>query len=273
MVYKKLIQSGNQIEIFEYEKEPYTFRHPPKKNIVRVRRPRYKSRIHFKRADNSHRAKIRFNRIVLSNLLSTQNKCAFITFTFASYTTFDEGLVAWNLFTKRYKRTVGCSLLYIMVPEFTQSGSIHFHALIFDLPSFFYDDIQAGIKRGDVVSQTDYQEANNRLLQNIWANGYLDGISTDNNPAIARYLSDYMHKSVQDYRFTGKRAYNISRGLLRPLQTNIQSAITFIQQDQDSKSLTLKYESTFNTSWLGQCIYRRYSTQKPIIQNNQKETT
>lgn len=261
MVYKKIISSGTQLELFEYDKIP---------NKTEIRKSKdtnlsvYKKKI--RRHINGKRASKQLYRILLTNFEDAKEKgevVCFATFTFPFYVEYGDAWNIWNTFTKRYKRIVKKNLKYIVVPEFHQSGNLHFHAILINIEKYLYDDLQAAIKRTYAIPEEDFQETNSRVLQSIWATGFVDCISTDASPAIARYLTNYLEESMQDPRLMGKRSFNISHGLKRPTVTSIQIAIDFLFTESDYK---LQYENKFETSWLGTCKYSRYTTKPNIIE-------
>lgn len=236
-MYTKIIQSGSLLEVFEYEKTPHVVRRVSQKRRRGKRFPANKAR----RWDNIARCRKNFIRLVSSNL-SGKNPPSFFTFTFVECKSVEVAFREWSCFWVRMRKMFGAKLKFIVVPEFQKRGDVHFHSLIWGL-----DD--------DIVNN----ERSHRSIQNIWSYGYVDGISTDGNVALAGYMGKYMSKAMHDERLMGKKAYSASRGLVRPVSVSSETpSVEFLELLGFGKEKP-EYTKEFNTDWLGRAVYSVYS--------------
>jgi len=237
MSFTKVIQSGNQLEIYEYEKSLSPRVQRKKKNVGRY--PKLTTR----RIDNAYRLKKTFVRLVRSNLVGTEPPL-FFTFTMVEVIRIER---AYRLFTEcvsRLRRQYGKCFRYIAVPEFQKRGAVHFHVLVW------------GIGQKEIIEN----ERVYRTIQNIWSRGYVDCILTDGHPALAGYLGKYMHKALLDQRLLGQKSYCASRNVLRTVSLNFAQALNFSQEiwGIDEKVAIPEKEREFDTKWLGRCRYRSF---------------
>ena len=127
-----------------------------------------------------------------------------------------------------------------------------------------------GIPERAIANERKY-----RTIQNSWGLGYVDCIPTDGSPKLAKYLSKYMSKAVQDYRLVGAKAYSRTRGLLSPASFNSEKIGSFsralesiglshkvVDQLYFGKNVVVdkapEAYGEFDTVWLGKCRYSRY---------------
>jgi len=238
----KLIKSGNLIELYEYEKEC-----PTKRAYYKPRKKRYRieglsSR---RRYDNVARLKKGFIRLVRSNLTG-EERPAFFGLTFASIVPFETGVTAVTVFFAKLRKTFGKRFRYIAVPEFGRLGTrrLHFHILVWGLPENLI-----------------LNERNTRIFQNCWAEGFLDCIPTDGSPKLAGYLGKYLVKALYSDRTAGKKAYQCSRNVLRPMSTSIKTVLGYTSElwGFDLSTATPCKEKVFETQWLGKGRYRSFN--------------
>lgn len=100
----------------------------------------------------------------------------------------------YRLFKKKEK-----ILQYIAVPEFQpNSGRIHYHIIIFNLP---------------------YSNKNYDIARDVWGHGYIwmKAVYRGTTHNIAKYLTKYLTKALDDKRFFKKRKYFPSVKLLKPI--------------------------------------------------------
>ena len=103
----------------------------------------------------------------------------------------------YRIFKKKEK-----ILQYITVPEFQPiSGRIHYHCLIFNLP---------------------YSNKNYDIARDVWGHGFIWMKAvykgTPNN--LAKYMSKYLIKALDDPRLFRKRKYFPSAKILKPIISN-----------------------------------------------------
>jgi len=238
----KLIKSGNLIELYEYEKDC-----PKKKAYYKPRKKRYRIEglSTRRRYDNASRLKKGFIRLVRSNLTGA-DRPAFFGLTFAEVLPFEAGVAVVTVFFKRLRKTFGKGFRYIAVPEFGRLGTqrLHFHVLVWGLPENLI-----------------LNERNSRLFQNLWQEGFLDCIPTDGSPKLAGYLGKYLLKALYSDRLVGKKAYQCSRNVLRPLSTSSATVVSYSNElwGLDLSTAVACKEKEFDTQWLGKGRYRSFN--------------
>lgn len=243
MGHVKIIQSGYDLEVYEYEKDLN-----PRRSQSRTRtdRKRDKSKRYF-RIDNVRRKIKSFTRLVKANITGDTIPSLF-TLTMLEDLGIKRAYSAFSIFTKRLRGYYGKDFRYIAVPEFQNRGAVHFHAIVWGIP-------QEHIKN----------ERHSRLFQNNWQRGYLDCISTDGSPKLASYLSKYMFKSMRDTRLLGEKAYSTSRNVLRPLSLSYASAF-YLSKELWGYNLStdegVVKARDFETQWLGKGRYRLFNLKK-----------
>jgi len=230
-MYTKIVQSGDLLEIYEYEKEP-----TPKRFSVKRRR-RYKR---FTRSIRHLRAtQKRFRGLVRASL--ALGRPALCTLTMLDVVGIAEAYKCFTAWGVRMRRAYGANIQWVAVPEFQKRGAVHYHVLIWGLPD--------GAITGEIHT---------RAIQNLWGHGYIDVIATDGSPKLSSYLGKYMHKAVSDERLGGKRSYFCSRNIVRPLLADSAISLTY-SKTLWGGDIELTPEREFDTIYLGRCTYKRYT--------------
>jgi len=235
MGYTKVVQSGNFLEIYEFENELPKRRNNFRKRVKRIFNP-YRRR----RPDNVRRLRGTFVRLIRSNLTAEENP-TFLTLTMREIVDVKDAYRSFSHFMCALRRKFGRGFRYIGVPEFQKRGAVHFHILIWGFP----DEIIA-------------TERKNRLIAEIWGQGYIDFIKTDGNIKLAYYFGKYMSKAVYNDRLNGQKAYVASRNVLRPLSLSNSLAFGLIDDLWAVDKSVVPVEKIYDTIWLGRCIYKRY---------------
>jgi len=254
-MYNKLIKSGNNLELYEYEQEPRTmygrqnnrFRRDFKTEFTSVEFPNYRDNPLFqaqqksRRQDNARRASLSFRRLVASNLRAGENP-VFCSLTFREeFTDVRDTARFFHIFILRMRKSFGSGFRYVAVPEFQKSGRVHYHALFWGLPYYISS-----------------RERQHRTIAKLWRKGFVDVIDTDGSPKLASYMAKYMTKSMLDPRLWNCKAYFGSRNLLRPQVSKGFPMWWFI--DEYGKNVSeSEYSTEFSTKWLGTCNYKRYT--------------
>jgi len=275
MGYTKVIQYGDKIELYEYEKSLYRKEKPyshawidgRKVSIVAksIKQKRAQERRkHSLRSDFSRRRAIAsFFRLCHHNAVFAES-VYFFTLTFAFDVSYPVASKYVSQFFKRIKSIEGgLSVSYISVPELTKKGRFHFHLLVFNLPSSIAGDT-ISIRRYnrrkskfEVVYTTT--ERFTRNLQRIFRRGYIDICpATKITSGVAGYMAKYMAKSFNDGTSKTRRGYNCSRNIRKIYSagTNSFDAIRGEIIDVDSVLEDIK---EYDTLWLGRALYSKFS--------------
>ncbi len=121
------------------------------------------------------------------------------------------------------------NLKYITVFEQQKRGAIHFHCIFFNLP---------------------YIENIYDKMRDIWGQGMINvggtkkGLSKVKNQdklnKIIDYFIKYIQKGFEEKHFSHKKKYNTSKGLIKPITTNIEEVVNLITSRVDEKYLKYK---------------------------------
>lgn len=236
-MYRKLISSGNILEIYEFEKPPNTVRRKSRKRRKDTRR--YLPSL-TRRKDNIHRLRNTFRRLVWANS-GGAIKPTLITQTMYSVISIQLAYKAFSSFIHFLRSEYGSDFRYVCVPEFQKRGAVHFHSLFWGLPE----------------SLVMY-ERDTRLLQRTWGYGYVDVVSTDGSSKLGTYLAKYMSKAMQDSRLLRAKAYVASRNCLRSVQVRSEAVVDLFREALVVDK-TLVRDATYPTQWLGSCHYQLFS--------------
>jgi len=231
-MYTKVVQSGTQIEIYEYERDP------PQKAPRKKKRNAYRKRS----SRNVFRARSTFFRLVRSNI-GTNKRPALLTLTMREVCTLREAWRAFTLFAQRVRAKRKGVFSFVAVPEFQKRGAVHFHVLAW------------GLSDDEIIS-----ERHTRRIALLWGHGFVDIRPTDGSPKLAGYLSKYMFKAMWDERLLGNKSFSSSRNLVRSVSISAPSAVDVAKEQWgitgDTVPLT---EKTYSTKWMGSCNYKTYS--------------
>jgi hypothetical protein len=247
-MYSKIHNFGPYIEIKTYEKAPH------KSTKAKNRSNKGRSKYLKRRYDCTTVRRFAFKRLVV-HALHRLGKPAFITCTFAYEPRAHHVFSEYSRFGKSLRQIFGKQIVYIAVKEKGNKGRMHVHSLVWGLP--------------DHVVQQEYAR-NNRTLQNIWLNGWLDCTPAyDSSPRIASYMAKYFAKGFQDYGLDYKeKAYISSNNCPRPstfsTQTFTESDIVlYLGLSQTDLDRTYHYE----TELLGTCKVKQYRYDLSVTTN------
>lgn len=268
MAYTKVVQSGDLVEQWTYEREPAALSGGKRK--PRVKRVFARER----RADNVQRVRKSFTRLVRANL-SGDSSPALLTLTTEANTGISEGYRLYTRFADRLRRQYGSLIRFIAVPEFQRRGAVHFHVLVWGLPDHapcrlsrsWYIDKTGKKHRTHVCPKERECERRTRRIADLWGNGFVDLVETDGNAKLAAYLAKYMSKAMHDKRLLGKRAYSASRNVLRPVSLNTSFQILLAKEGWGiTGDSTIAKQKEYDTMFLGRCVYTSY-----LIEHESKE--
>jgi len=256
MGYTKVIHYGGVIEVYKYEKDVRAVGRKKKilgqssllphisENTENIGTQRESKKVRTEA--HARRARVAFRRLVASNLDGINNP-VLASFTYAdNMADISVGRKDWNTFARRGVALWGTGFRWVCVAEFQRRGALHFHALLWGLPSGLVDS-----------------ERHTRLVASLWTRGFVDITATDGSHRLAGYLAKYMSKMFLDERMVGRKAYITSRNIRRPtidknaLMMPYHTKETGYPQIPGSKVL---HKSEYQTQWLGMCNYQKYKT-------------
>lgn len=229
---KKVIISGNVIEIFSYENaylKGYENTSSKKGRACSIDTDEQTKSVN--RDKTLNRARSRVRRLANANPQLTK----FITLTFADNITdlkiankkFCDFIKRLNYYSQNAYLTN--KVEYIAVVEFQKRGAIHYHMLC-NLP---------------------YIPA--KQLEKIWKNGFVKINKIDSVDNIGAYVTKYMTKDHNDTRLVGNRSYFTSQGLNEPVEIYNES----IEINKNSLARE-PYKTTFHNEQLGNIEYTQY---------------
>lgn len=232
MAHTKIIQSGTQVEIYQYERDA------PQK-VTRKKSRRANSR---RRTRSVQRSRLTFFRLVRANV-SAEARPALVTLTMREVCTLGQAWKCFTAFALRVRKKRKSNFAFIAVPEFQKRGAVHFHVLVWGL-----SDVEIA------------RERDSRAVAQQWGHGYVDIRPTDGSEKLAGYLAKYMFKAMWDERLLGNKAFSGSRNLVRPVSLNSPVQVDEAQKQWgigvDNPVLT---EKEYPTKWMGKCVYKVYS--------------
>jgi hypothetical protein len=250
-VKKKIIISGNIIEVYEYENgylKGYT--NDSKSSGSSEMTESFETDEEIRDRSLS-RSKKQVRRIINSNVGQYGEKFTskFLTLSFGeNIQDIQMANYEFKKFIKRlnYKiyNTKKAKIKYLVVPEFQQRGAIHYHVILFNIP---------------YVKQS--------ILQDVWENGIVDIRKIDEVDNVGSYIAEYLGKeeknqgkSKNDERLKGQKTYFCSRGIYRPVELTEKKAIDSILVDLSPKNLT--YTASFENDYTGSIRYSQYNINK-----------
>lgn len=251
-VKEKVVISGNIVEFYEYEKgylKGYTNKAKASDSVLKVDRSESDDEI---RDRSLKRAKKQVRRIINSNVgqYGKQYTSKFLTLTFGENV--KDVQVANYEFKKFIKRlnyrlydSKKANIKYLVVPEFQDRGSVHYHIVLFNVP---------------FVKQS--------LLQETWGNGIVDIRKIDDVDNVGSYVAEYLGqeekgqgKSKFDERLKDQKSYFCSRGIYRPVEITDKKIVESVRADLlSNKNLT--YSATFENDHTGVVHYYQYNLNK-----------
>lgn len=264
MAYYKVIQSGSQVEVYEFALTPSNkgYVKPRVKKSEEDRRRLKRLRANLpRRASSIRRARDAFRRIVLANI-SGESHPVLATFTMYEVVPLKVAWKRFEEFSARLRRKYGRRYRIIVVPEFQKRGAVHFHSLVWDLApeiGCVGQFVGYGSKRRFIEKCSPERkcERSTRNLQRAWLWGFCDCIETDGSVKLAGYLSKYMSKAMSDPRLRGARSYSASRNVLRPMSVSGSSIGAYLEEIVGVDNLPL-HTREFDTKYLGRSSYKRY---------------
>jgi hypothetical protein len=243
MITKKVIVSGDYVEVYEYEKPVIEgYKRKLRKNGIPdnlidlvekvlqqngVDEEKERSTFSITRTQNQIRRLINCN-------FRSYRRIKFITLTFKEKVTdIQQANYFLKLFFRKFKNFLGDkNLKYICVLEFQQSGRVHYHIL------------------------TECKFVKNQDLAKIWGQGFVnikgfDDIKSIRN--IGAYVCKYLTKETLDQRFFGQKAFQCSKGLKKPIE--FYNSFTKVIP---LKKENLIYNTEFYNEYTGKVKYSQF---------------
>jgi len=245
MGYTRIVQFGDITELYQYEKNFVYSPRPPLSKIQkrRIAEIRKKYKPLDRSARSIQRSRANFFRMVHHNN-TLASSIDFFTITFSYDLSYSKATRYIAHFFERLKKAdSNCnSLSYISVSEKTKKNRIHFHLLVYNLPTY--------------LSLT---ERETRFIQRQFRRGYLDVRNTTyRTTGLAGYMAKYMAKSLADPNNENKRGYNCSRNIEKIRSFGSNSLLEQIEEFVDLN--TMQINSTYDTIYLGRCDYKKFKT-------------
>lgn len=228
---KKVVISGNIIEVYQYENDViYGYKDTKKKCSGGRSSVASDEDKEINREKVLSRARKDLRRIINSNI---QKHSKFLTLTFEdNVQDLDYANNEFKKFIKRLNYHYGIKVHYSVVIEFQKRGAIHYHALLYNL----VDKLDIG------------------KLQKIWGNGFLKINSIKEVDNVGAYVCKYMTKTDDD-RLLGRKMYFNSRGLCKPNEIKESSLVDALVGSLQENSLT--YENKFSNDY-NSINYKQY---------------
>ncbi|MGX1195505.1 rolling circle replication-associated protein [Metabacillus sp. SLBN-84] len=292
-MYRKVIVTGDIIEVYEMEKAPHNphencsdkhdsysehladtslYRYNPetRENAAQAMKEWTKNKLKEKvdrkeerRKQTLRDAKNTARRIALNNFDSSS---LFVTLTYAeNMTDIGQADKDFAQFVQLLNEDFDKKHKYFAVREFQDRGAIHYHMLI---------DLDITWDRDD-KERREYFE---RLVHDIyWHHGWVDLKRLDYyeegrkkrkmyNPEgtvdnVGAYIVKYM--DIDDGRLKGHKAYLTSAGLERPkVYTGIEAEAVIAAYELDTKKET--FTNSYESEYLGKIVYKEHNPKRKI---------
>lgn len=246
---RKIIVSGDIVEIYEYDKPILEGYKDTKKNSRGRQVVANDENKELNREKVLQRARRDLRRIINSNIDMYGVPAKFVTLTFAdNITDLKQANKEFTKFIKRLKRYFDIDVKYASVPEVQQERFNrygvkvwHYHVIFFNLP---------------------YIQSNK--LQEIWKNGFVKINRIDRVDNVGAYVCKYMTKDNKD--LVGQKCYFTSRGLKKPVEI----------KESDRESLPISYPAemlTYENIFINDyniILYKQYNMKKAEIEQLEK---
>ena len=236
---RKIIISGNIVEVYEYDKpilEGYTDAKKNSKGRQAVANDENKE---LNRVKVLSRARRDLRRLINSNVDIYGVPAKFVTLTFKDdIEDLKKANSEFTKFIKRLKRYSGIDIKYAAVPEVQQERFDkygvkvwHYHVIFFNLPYIRSND-----------------------LSDIWKNGFVKINRIDRVNNVGAYICKYMTKDNKD--LVGQKCYFTSRGLKKPVEIKEESRAESLASSLPAPALT--YSNTFENEY-NTISYKQYN--------------
>lgn len=249
MGYTKIVQYGNVVELYEYEKNRSDYKERHISALIKKRNReslalRKKKGLYKRSKKNILRATQSFFRLCHHNncLADTIH---FLTLTYAYDLTYKTACRHVARFMEKVKsRQNGVPIRYISVPELTKKNRYHFHLLVYNLPP-----------------QETGSERKTRNLQRLFERGYVDiRFASYTSKGIAGYMAKYMAKALQDEKFETARVYNTSRNIEKIRSKGSNTLGEYLDMIIPTENLEKTEKREYDVPYLGKCLVTKITT-------------
>lgn len=246
-VTKKIIQSGDIIEIYEYT-EGYLKGYKLTEKEIKNRTCSKSDSDTDSRERSLKRAKRDLRRLINANhgQYGVQFTSKFLTLTFKENV---QDIKQANYeFTKFIQRlnylvfgTKKANLKYTCVVEFQKRGAIHYHVILYNMPF-----------------------TKQKIIEKTWGNGFIKINKIDDVDNVGAYVSEYLGQAekgqghdVEDDRLKGKKSYFSSKGLFKPVEITDKKIVEQVSAALPLENLT--YSATYENEHVGTITYKQYN--------------
>jgi len=224
---KKVIVSGNYIEVIVYEKPIF------KGLLSSVKANGLTSIVNLsekkRQINNLRETQTKLRRLINSN----PHLDKFITLTFKkNMTDVQESNLLFKKFRQRVEYHLGRKLSFINVIEFQKRGAVHYHCLN-NLPYIRKDE-----------------------LSKIWGQGFIQINRINNVSNIGAYVCKYLTKEAM--KISGKKKYFHSLDLNYPEITINKEIIDMLEESAKFKSADLLYSTNWESPSAGLVNYKQF---------------
>jgi len=255
MGYTKIVQYGDKVEVYNYEKAIY-----PKRHRVYKKR-RYELNRAFRSERSVRRAILNFYRLCHHNNYRADS-IHFVTITYSHDLPYKEACRHVARFMERIRaHSQKVPISFISVPELTKKGRYHFHLLVYNLPTEIAGDTISvrRYNRRKRQWQVEYAttERFTRNLQRQFGQGYIDiSPATYRSDGLAGYMAKYMAKAFNDFKNEATRFYNCSRNIDKVTMYGSNTLNAYMEHLYTGRELveTKRYEVKF----MGRCVLNKY---------------
>lgn len=225
---KKIILSGNVIEVYEYD-------HPVGCNLQgdnKILHTGKKKSNNDKSESNLNRSKKKLRRLINSNVSGHD---LFITLTYKdNMTDIKQGKLDFKNFIKRWNYRREEKLKYVYVVEFQKRGAVHFHCIFFNVGFI-----------------------SNKELSDLWGKGFVKVNNIDNCDNVGSYVVKYMQKDLVDDRLKNSDLYGRSKGNLKnPIEIKKPSEVSALLDSLTG--IVPSYSVDFVSDYFGNISYSQY---------------
>ena len=227
---KKVVISGNQIEVYEYEKEVIYGYKDSRKELKGRKAVASEEDKEINRDKVFKRARTELRRLINSN---AEEDSKFLTLTFKeNVLDLDYANNEFKKFIKRLNYNFKIKVKYSCVVEFQKRGAIHYHVILYNFTG-----------KVDLVKLSD-----------IWGHGFIKLNKIKGIDNVGAYICKYMTKS-EDKRLEGRKMYFNSRNLNKPKEIKEPGLVSAVESSLQNQAP--KYENSFSNDY-NNIIYKQY---------------